>query len=103
MEESCAEKMVRGTEDRVDVDREGSMQAEREMSVKRVEESTERPESDGDDMETEGASGGNKRVRIGPIFTGEQEMFIIDFVKDHPELYTPRKMLTMLTKPERKP
>ena len=31
-----------------------------------------------------------------------QEMSIIDFVKDHPELYT-WKMITMLTSPDRTP
>ena len=39
-------------------------------------------------MEVEGVSGGVKRVRMGPTFTNDQEMTIIDFVKEHPELYT---------------
>ena len=40
-------------------------------------------------MDTDGATGGAKRVRAGPTFTNDQEMsIIIDFVNEPPELYT---------------
>ena len=52
--------------------------------------------------ETEGASGGAKRARTGPTFTDNQEMSIIYFVKDHPELYI-KENAAMLTRPERTP
>ena len=31
---------------------------------------------------------GAKRARAGPTYTDKQEMSTIDFVKEHPELYT---------------
>ena len=57
------------------------MSAERERSVDRGEDSTE-----GQDLER--ATGGAKRTRGDPSLTDEQEMSIIDFVKEHPELYS---------------
>ena len=55
-----------------------------ERSAERVEE----------EMETEGAT--------GPTFTDDKEMSIIDFVKEHPELYSLARTV-LLTRPEKAP
>ena len=43
----------------------------------------ERRERDGEERGRAGA----KRARARPVFTDKQEIIIVDFVKDHPELY----------------
>ena len=56
-----------------------------QRSAGKEEESTERHKSEGEDLDR--ATGGAKRARASPTFTDDQEMFIIEFVKEHLELF----------------
>ena len=102
VEEPCVEETVREREEDVqggDVEDREQQEGEAE-SVRSVgrsedpEETSERPESE--DEESDGARrrsrSGAKRARNAATFTDEQEMQIIDFVKDHPELYAKEHM-----------
>ena len=43
----------------------------------------------GEECEDKGAGVSmSKRVKLGPVFSDDQEATIIEFVKAHPELYT---------------
>ena len=77
MEERCVEEMVRGRED--SVERERNWGGERERRI-------DRHESEGEHLDR--ATGGARRARGGRSFTDDHEMVIIEFVKEHCELYT---------------
>ena len=100
MKERSAEEMVRGMEmeeeEQRGDEREESKQVEGEVesdsSQGRVdkEESVERNENEG--KETDGdravrARASTKRARAGPTFTDNQDILIVNCVKDHPEIY----------------
>ena len=55
-------------------------------SEERVVESEDRTVEREEECDEE--DGVNKRARLGPVFSDEDEATIIEFVKNHPELYT---------------
>ena len=75
VEERIVERMEEGTE-------EGTQETEERLEL--TEEACEEEERCEEDLESHSAA---KRARVSSTFTDSQETAIVEFVKEHPELY----------------
>ena len=75
VDERIEERTEEGTE-------EGTQETEKRLEL--TEEACEEEERREEDLESHSAA---KRARVCPTFTDSQEAAIVEFVKEHPELY----------------